>query len=411
MTGPMDGMVVVEFGQYIAAPGAAALLASLGARVIKVEPLLGDSSRRVGAAGESMLRSCNRGKESLSLDLRDGRGLEAVKRLLDTADVVISNMRPGAMERLGIGADQVRSTNPRVVYASISGFGTSPTARMRAGLDIAAQAESGMMWINGEADGDPTRVGFAAVDAGAAHALAQGVLAALLQRERGGPAETVEVSLLHVAIHLQGPQWASYFLSGEGPSRKGNGQDAIAPAADLVRTRDGHIVLSAYTTEHWSQLCDLLGRPELVDDPRFSDNPRRVAHRTELLHVLGEGMSHLTTTECVQWLAQAGHVVGAVRSYPEIPGSQDVIDGEIFAYGTDRHGASERYVTSPYRLGGQVVDSSQPAPELGQHSVQVLAGLGYTADEVAELLCDGVVVAHDQPMTAAPSPAGSAAPN
>ncbi|KXF50011.1 carnitine dehydratase [Rhodococcus sp. SC4] len=387
--GPLAGVKVIDFGQYIAAPAATAVLAELGADVIKIEPPHGDQARRIGVFGDAMIRAYNRGKRSLAIDLRDKRGKTLALQLVSDADVVVQNMRPGALERLGLGAAAVREINPRAIYASVTGFGLRGPSRGRAGLDIAAQAESGIMSVTGEATGDPLRVGLPVVDASTADSLAQAILAALFRRERTGEGAEIEISLLEVAIHLQAANWEEYFGTGREPMRTGNGQPTVAPAADVIRTRDGHVVLSAYTTEHWDTLCRLIQREDLLTDPRFTSNPLRVQHRPELLEILGTALSRMSTEECVNWLSSNGIVVGAVRRYAQVLESEDVAASGIFRPARGAEGG--RYVGLPYRIGAQPGSPSEASPELGEHSVSVLRDAGLADGQINDLIDGGVV--------------------
>jgi len=266
---PLEGIKVADFGQFIAGPAVAMLLTELGASVIKVEPPEGDAVRGSGTFGAAMLRTHNRSKRSLAVDLRNPEGLAVAQRLVADSDVLIQNMRPGTMHRLGLGPEQAHALNPRIVYLSITAFGRDAPPS-RAGLDIAVQAESGIMSVTGERDGDPQRVGFTTVDAAASYAAVQAVLAALFRRERTGEGAIIDTSLLETALHLQAPHWVDYLTSGEEPMRCGNGQPSAAPAAELVSVKDGHIVVSAYTPAHWVRLCTTIGRPELATDPASS---------------------------------------------------------------------------------------------------------------------------------------------
>ena len=387
---PLQGIKVIDFGQYIAAPAATAVLAELGAEVVKVEPLQGDQARRVGAFGDAMIRAYNRGKRSLAIDLRDERGRTLALQLVADADVVVQNMRPGAMERLGLGPEAVREVNPRAIYASVTGFGMHGPSRNRAGLDIAAQAEGGIMSVTGEADGDPLRVGLPVVDASTASSLAQAILAALFRRERTGEGAEIEISLLEVAIHLQAANWEEYLGTGREPMRMGNGQPTVAPAADVIRTVDGHIVLSAYTDEHWSTLCRLIDRTDLLFDPRFDSNPSRVRNRSTLLQILSDALSAMSTESCVKWLSDNGIVVGAVRGYAQVLES-----GDVHASGIFRTDGTGKYVGLPYSIGGLPHSVSDPAPELGEHSGVVLRDAGVDSAEIDVLIEAGIVAQPD----------------
>jgi crotonobetainyl-CoA:carnitine CoA-transferase CaiB-like acyl-CoA transferase len=382
---PLAGVRVIDLGQYIAGPGAAMTLAELGATVIKVEPLAGDQARHVGRYGESMVRAYNRGKRSIALDLKTEAGREVAWRLIADSDVVIQNLRPGAVEKLGLGPAEVRARHPRVIYLSISGFGGAGPSSERPGYDIAAQAESGLMAVTGEADRPPQKVGVPIVDAAAADLGAQAILAALYGRERSGVGETLEVSLLETALHLQAATWCEYLGGGPEPTRIGHGQPHNAPAAEVVATLDGHIVLSAYAEDHWKRFCVAIGREALVDDPRFSSNERRVAHRTELREVLDQCLSGYTSDDCVALLSQHQIVVGAVRRYRDVLTSADVVASGILVDAASADGRQYRALGLPYRMGEGPRPAPAAAPACGEDGADLLAEVGYSAQAIASL--------------------------
>ncbi|MBX3623064.1 MAG: CoA transferase [Rhizobacter sp.] len=388
---PLRGVRVIDLGQYIAGPGAAMTLGELGADVIKVEPLGGDQARHIGRYGESMVRAYNRGKRSIALDLKSPRGHEAAMRLIAGADVVVQNLRPGAVVKLGLGPDVVRRRFPRVIYLSVSGFGSRGPSHERPGYDVAAQAESGLMSVTGEPHRPPQKVGVPIIDAAAAHLGAQAVLAALYGRERSGLGETIETSLLEVAMHLQAPTWCDFLGGGPEPERVGDGQPHNAPAAEVVPTRDGHIVLSAYAQDHWARFCRVVGRDELVTDPRFVTNARRVAHRDALRAVLRECLSDMTSEQCVDLLGRQQIVAGAVRSYAQALASADVQASGIFVDAHAPGGAGYRAVGLPYRLGDAARPMPAAAPAAGDHTDELLADAGYGAADIAALRRDGIV--------------------
>jgi crotonobetainyl-CoA:carnitine CoA-transferase CaiB-like acyl-CoA transferase len=276
---PLQGIRVVELGNYIAGPGTAMTLGDLGAEVVKIESMEGDMARHTGHFGHAMLRAYNRSKKSIALDLRQPRGKEVARRLIAGADVLVQNLRPGAAEALGLGAEALRAQQPGLVHVSIAGFPAEAPSRDRPGYDIAAQAESGMMSVTGEPGGLPQKVGATIIDAATVQVAAQATLAALFRRERTGLGETIRVSLLEVALNLQLPNWSDYLVRGVEPTRSGDGQPMNAPAADIFRTRDGMVVISAYVQSHWVRLCEAIGCPALASDARFLTNELRVTHR------------------------------------------------------------------------------------------------------------------------------------
>jgi crotonobetainyl-CoA:carnitine CoA-transferase CaiB-like acyl-CoA transferase len=387
---PLDGVRVVDFGQFIAAPAAGAALAEMGADVIKVEPVGGESARQIGVYGQAMVDGYNGGKRSIAVDLHTPEGRQVAQRLVRDADLVLQNLRTGVMEAFGLGPADVRAVNPGVVYGSVSGFGRHGPSRDRPGFDIAAQAESGLMSITGEAGRDPQRVGVPVVDAAAGHVLAEAVLAAYIGRLRFGTGRDVEVSLLDVAIHLQATTWGEYFLTGQVPERKGNGQPTVAPAADVVPTADGAIVLSAYTPAHFAKLCALIGRPELADDPRFATNPDRVAHRDALLAELAPAFGELTSEKAIEVLVGNGIVAGAINTYDQVVEHPDVRASGTF---TDVDGHPGRTVVrTPWRDGdGAATTGAAPAPRVGEHTRQIMTELGYPVAEIGDLARRGIV--------------------
>lgn len=372
----LSGLRVTELCQYIAGPGTAMILHDLGAEVVKVEPLNGEAARHIGLSGEAMIRAYNRGKRSVAVDLHDEQGVAVVERLIVRSDIFVHNLRPGALERLGLTPERIRELNPRIIDLAITGYGPNGPSSGHVGYDIAAQAESGMMSVTGAADGEPQRVGFAVVDAAAAHIAAQAALAALVRRGRTGVGSKIEVSLLDVALQLQANLWDHYLWTGIEPVRRGNGQAQVAPAADVLETADGHIVVSAYKQEHWLRLCAAVGRPELVGDERFATNEARVANRPALLQALADCLSTSTSDDIVQLLARHDIVSGTVRGYEQANRNSDVELSAVF--GAPPEGAPPAYrpMLMPYALDGTSHGDSSPPPRPGEHTDAILAELG-----------------------------------
>lgn len=391
MNKPLEGVRVVDFGQFIAAPAATQVLADMGAEVIKVEAVDGEACRIIGIYGEAIIRTYNRDKKGIALNLKDQRGLQIARELIASADIVVQNLRPGVMDSLGLGSDVVRAAHPEIVYATVSGFGLHGPSKQRPGFDIAAQAESGIMWVTGEGDGEPQRVGFPVVDAAAAHVFAQAILGAYVRRLRFGVGDEVEVSLLEVAVHLQGPNWGEYLITGDEPMRSGNGQPAVAPAADIMSTCDGEIVVSAYSPAHFAALCHLIERPDLLEDPRFVDNPTRVANRPALLAELRPAFARMTTNTAMEQLEKHGVVSGRISSYGEVRKNPDVEASGLFIDVAGADGAQYTSLKSPWRLGSLLEQTGRGAPDLGQHTAELLGQLGYSAQDIADLEADTVV--------------------
>lgn len=387
---PLEGIQVADFGQFIAGPAVGQILSDFGATVVKVEPLDGEVSRSTGTSGSAMVLAHNRDKLGVAVDLRHHEGSIIAQRLIARSDVVIQNMRPGTMDRLGLGPESSLASNPRLVYLSITAFGrdAQPT---RPGLDIAAQAESGIMSVTGEAGREPQRVGFAVVDAATSYAATNAVLAALFRRERTGEGAIIDTSLLEVAIHMQSPNWISWFASGVEPTRKGNGQPAVAPAAEVIEVKDGQIVLSAYAPAHWKRLCETLGRSELATDPRFATNDARLVHRSEMREEISGALSHRTLDEAVTLLAENGIVAGAIRAYSQVLENEDVLRLDSFCETVGGAVESYRHAAPPYTIQGLERRASRSAPSIGEHSRRVLANLNYQDEEIERLVSAGVV--------------------
>ena len=370
---------MVEFGQYIAAPAAAQTLGDLGADVIKIESIAGDAARYVGWADDAygpMFSAYNRGKRSVVLDLRSEAGRQQALALACSADVVLQNARPGTLERQGLGAARLMAIAPRLVYGQVSGFGQQGPASVRPGFDIAAQAESGMMSLNGDADRDPTRVGFTVVDVMASQVLSNGVLAALVRRGVTGRGGLVDVSLIDVAVSAMANAWTEYHLTGRMPLRRGNIQPNTAPAADVVRTADGMIVVSAYTQDHFAKLCAAIGAPELALDPRFRENAGRVANRPALMDVLGDAMSHMTSDQVCDLLASAGVVAGVIRTMADVKAGQAGVSSDLFVEVTAPDRGPIRVPSLPMSLSG-VERRAGRLPALGEHTQEVLSTLNF----------------------------------
>jgi crotonobetainyl-CoA:carnitine CoA-transferase CaiB-like acyl-CoA transferase len=385
---PLAGIRVLDLGNYIAGPGTAMILGDLGADVIKIEAPGGDIARGVGSFGLSMVRACNRDKRSVAIDLRKPRGIDVVRRLIAQSDVFVQNMRPGLVDELGIGPGAMCTAHPRLIYLSVSGFGTTGPSRQRPGLDIAAQAEAGIMSVTGEPDRPPQKVGFPIIDGATTHVGAQAILAALFRRERTGRGGAIETSLLEVAIHLQSSSWTEYGATGREPVRQGSGQANNAPAAELIQTRDGWIVLSAYTQEHWARLCRTINREELITDERFATGAARVANKPAMTIELKSALERYSTEDAVALLSRNQIVAAAVRTYGQVRAAADVEASGIFM----RTAGPESYeaLHLPYSLDGKRAPSGG-IPAIGQHTGEILREAGFSTSETELLRADGVV--------------------
>ena len=367
-------------------------LGDLGAEVIKIESMEGDMARNTGFFGHAMLRAYNRDKKSIALDLRHPRGKEVAHRLVASADVLVQNLRPGAIEALGLGADELRQVQKGLIHVSITGFPAAAPSRDRPGYDIAAQAESGLMSVTGEPDRLPQKVGATIIDAATVQVAAQAILAALFRRERTGEGETIRVSLLEVALSLQLTNWSDYLVRGVEPMRSGDGQPLSAPAADIFHTQDGMVVISAYVQSHWLRLCETLGYPGLAVDPRFLTNELRVANRPAMKAEVSKSLSNYSTQDCVDLLTRNGIVVGVVRSYSDaLEGEDFQASGMVVDVAPAGSQAGYRSFGLPYEMCDTPRSPTQAPPALGAHSVLVLREAGFNEGEITQMLDAGVV--------------------
>jgi crotonobetainyl-CoA:carnitine CoA-transferase CaiB-like acyl-CoA transferase len=361
---PLAGVKVLELAQMVAGPSAGLLLADYGADVIKVEPPQGDGGRQLRSpAAASMPDSpvfvgYNRDKRLIRVDLRTTEGHEWVLALVDEADVVIEAARPGVMERLGLGADELLARNPGLVYASVSGFGRGPLGRRKGGVDIVVQAESGIISTTGYPDRPGTKIGFTAVDAASGHALCHGILAALFRRERTGRGDVVRLSLYDVALHLQTGPLTEYLMTGAQTPRAGNSAPLTAPA-DLLRCADGEIIVSAYLEPHWRAFTATIGAPELVEDPRFESGVDRARHRAELVELIEKRLATGTVAEWVSRLQEAGVLVAEVKDYAAVTADPLAAESGLLRRVGPDHG-----VASPIRLERTVERELGPRREL-----------------------------------------------
>ncbi|MFF5427893.1 MULTISPECIES: CaiB/BaiF CoA transferase family protein [unclassified Streptomyces] len=374
--GALSGIVVADFGRVLAGPYMTMLLADLGADVIKIErPGSGDDTRAWGppfADGEATyFLGVNRNKRSVSLDLTDPEDLAAARAIVDRADVLVENFRPGTMERLGLGHEEVRRTNPGLVYCSVTGFGTAEGARLP-GYDLLVQAMGGLMSVTGEPGGPGTKAGVALVDVVTGLHAGLGILAALRHRERTGEGQRVEVSLLGSLLSALTNQAAAYLGAGVVPRALGNRHPSIAPY-EVFEARDRPLVLAVGTDRQFRALCERLGRPELAGDERFATNTARVAHREELVAALAGPLGTRTADAWCEELTAAGVPCGPINDLAAAFALADRL-------GLDAHvppsAAGPGQVAHPIRFGATPPSYRAAPPRLGEHTGAVLAELG-----------------------------------
>ncbi len=322
MQAVLSDVVVVDLSRVLAGPYCTMILGDLGATVIKVEqPGRGDDTRQFGPpyiAGESAYYlGLNRNKYSILLDFSTPEGKQRLLELIRTATVLVENFRPGTLQRQGLDYETLKAINPGLIYCSISGYGQTGPYASRPGYDFVAQAESGIMAVTGEIDGDPQRVGSPVGDVSAGMFACTAILAALRVRDRTGQGQHIDIALIETTMSLLSNVASNYLISGEEASRFGNGHPNIVPY-QAFHTRDGHVVVSCGNDRLYQSLCRLLGREDLASDPRFATNPQRVRNRNELVPVLQEAFLARTTDEWLPELRAAGIPCGPINSVSQI---------------------------------------------------------------------------------------------
>jgi crotonobetainyl-CoA:carnitine CoA-transferase CaiB-like acyl-CoA transferase len=392
--GMLAGVTVLELGQVIAGNFGGVILADLGAEVIKIEPHSGDTARNPTIAplhDESAIHLfMNRGKKSVVLDLKDTRGLDLFFRLVEQADVVIDNFRPGVMARLGIDHDSLKRSNPTIITSSVTGFGEYGPAKDKAAFDLVVQAYSGHVDITGPADGDPARVGIPIADIAGGIYSCISVLAALVGRELHGNGQHADVAMLDTLVSLLSYDALDHLNSGRKLTRLGTAHAHMVPW-QAFRTLDGYVVVAARDEKFWQNLCDAIGRPDLKQDPRSADNSARVANRDFVVGILS---GVFLTRRNDEWLATLDEY--DIPNAPVNDIEQVFTDPQVLArgmVGTYKHPTlgDVRYPPSPIKWSDWE-SPNQPAPMLGQHTVDVLVErLGMDEATIRGLAEDGVV--------------------
>jgi CoA:oxalate CoA-transferase len=380
---PLSGIRVLDFTRVLAGPYCTALLADLGAEVIKVEPPGGDDYRHIGPfVGEesALFLAVNRGKRSIVLDLSAKEDLKVALALARKADVVVENFRPGVADKLGIGWEALSAQQPSLVYASISGFGQTGPLAKRPAYDIVVQALSGIMAVTGDPDGPPTLIGESIADVVAALFGSWSILAALVERGRTGKGRRLDVAMLDSMIALQPLVVARYLASGVAPVRVGNRHPLSSPFG-AFRGSDRPFVLAVLNEKLFAALTLVIGKPEFAHDPRFATDALRLAHEPALRDIIEAWSLHRTAKDAVEALAAAGVPAALIETMAQALGSEQAAIREPLQQMTHPVLGMIRTLEQPVRFDGASRGELAAAPLLGEHSVQIRAELALESNQ------------------------------
>jgi len=391
---PLSGVCVLDFSKVLAGPLCTQYLGDLGAEVIKVEPCKGGDDTRMWPPFEdgegTIFLSVNRNKRSLAVDLKSAEGLAICKRLAEKADIVIESFGPGVAQRLGIDYETLKAVNPRLVYCSISGYGTQGPMSQGKGYDVILQAFSGMLSLTGEPGGPPVRSPFSPVDQGTGLHAVIGILAGLTQRAQTGAGMKLEVSLFDSAVGFLGYFLQGYWKRGTEPMKAGSGHESLCPY-QAFETQDKPLILGVANDALWKAFCEVAGVPELAGDPRFATVAERVRNRSETVALVSELLVERTRDEWLRLFEARDipcspvHTLGELSRHPHTLAS-----GMILNYRDDK-GNALNAVAAPLRVDGERPALRKRPPRLGEDSAAILSELGFSDAEIAALATKQII--------------------
>jgi crotonobetainyl-CoA:carnitine CoA-transferase CaiB-like acyl-CoA transferase len=384
---------VLDLSRVRAGPTCVRMLADFGADVVRIEPPAGvDPNEAMFAANRTSgdFQNLNRNKRSLTLNLKKPGGLEVLKRLVKTADVVVENWRPDVKDRLGLDYASLREINPRIILASISGYGQDGPYASRPGFDQIIQGMSGLMSVTGMPGQGPVRAGLAVADSSSGLYAAIGILIALLERETSGQGQWVQASLLHSLVAMLDFQVARYLTDGDIPEQAGNDHPTSSPMG-LFEAADGMFNLGASGEGNWKRLCNALAKPEWIALPPYASEKLRIENRSRLADELNALFRTMPVAHWVDVLNEAGVPAGPLYSIPEMCRDPQVAHQKVTEKIRTPEGVTVGLITQPVLLGRTPASISATAPGWGEHTDEMLGEAGYGADEIADLRERGVL--------------------
>lgn len=395
MPGPLDGIKVLDLTRVLAGPYATMLLGDLGAEVIKIEqPDTGDESRNFGPFknGFSLyFMSVNRGKRSVTLNLKTERGQAIFKQLLAHTDVLVENFRPGTMEKLGLNYDTLKPEHPSLIYAACSGFGQTGPYAQQGAYDMIIQGMGGIISITGEPEGPPVRVGTSISDITAALFTTIGILSALHHRNQTGKGQFVDVAMLDSLVAVLENAVVRYFATGEAPKPLGARHPAITPF-EAFASADGHVIIALGNDTLWEKFCTHVNREDLISDKRFRTNADRTENHAELFPILSQIMAQRTTDAWIEALGKIGVPCGPINAMDKVVSHPQVQAREMITRIVHQITGEVEVPGVPIKLSETPGNVDAPAPSLGEHTTEVLTGvLKMSPDEVAKLKQDSVI--------------------
>ncbi len=398
MNQAFSNIKVVDFTQVLAGPFASQQLALLGADVVKIEPPgFGDQSRLVvseKSKWEPVLYLCaNSGKRSMTLDLKKPESRSIIRRLVEEADVVIENFRPGVMDRLDLGYEAMSEINPRIVYCSLSGYGQEGPYNTNAAFDPVIQAECGLMSVTGFPETGPVRTGFPISDTAAGLMAAYAIAGALFRRESCGKGQYLDVSMLDSMITLQNSTVFVYLHTGEKPTLQGNGSHTGLPTMNTYPTKDNYIQISFYSDDHYRKMCEIISRTDLIEDARFSSVAERQKNAGELANEIQAAFVEKDTQTWLKLFLDAKLPVGMVRDVEEVANHPQLEHRDLIMELPPLSGSEKPFKTvgTGFKTNQGNPSGTRRPPELGEHTEEILAELGYKKEEITEFIHNAVV--------------------